>query len=293
MKSKPVMVDGHTVPYALLGHPVSHTLSPVMHNAAFRELGMNAVYLGLDVVPEKVEATIDVLKSAGFGGLNITVPLKEMAYQVLGDLDESAQLLGAVNTVQFRADGKLIGHNTDGRGFVKAIREEFGTALKGLDVLVVGSGGAGRAVAINCVREGAANVTITDVDEIKAHKLVAEIVEKLPGGKVSRINTHSGELVDVSRSSDLIIHCTPLGMKPKDKPVFSSKYFKKGQMVFDLIYMHPKTVFMKQAMAAGARTANGLGMLLHQGILAFEIWTGRKPPVAVMKKALEKAVYGR
>ena len=293
MKSKPLMVDGHTVPYAVLGHPVSHTLSPVMHNAAFRELGMNAVYLGLDVLPEKVGSTVEVLKSAGFGGLNITVPLKETVCKSLNSLDESARLLGAVNTIQFRADGATVGHNTDGRGFVKAIREEFGTALKGLDVLVVGSGGAGRAVAINCIRESAANVTITDVDDMKVHKLVAEIVEKLPGGKVARVNANSGELLDISRSSDLIIHCTPLGMKPKDKSVFSSKYFKKGQMVFDLIYMHPRTVFMKQAQAAGAMTANGLGMLLHQGVLAFEIWTGRKPPVAVMRKALEKAVYGR
>ena len=251
----------------MFGHPIGHTLSPVMHNANFRSLGMDAIYLAFDVEPARLMEVLPAMAHMGFRGVNLTVPLKEVAFRGLRRLDKSARRLGAVNTVEFSPAG-LKGHNTDGKGFLLAIDEAFGRSVSGLSVFVLGSGGAGRAVA----REIRRLSTRTAIDAVPAD--IAAWTE-------------------ASLRADLVVQATPVGMKKGERSLLPPAAFRKRQMVFDLIYMYPKTPFMKAAARAGAKTANGLGMLLHQGAWAFTIWTGKKADVDVMRKELEQAVYPR
>jgi shikimate dehydrogenase len=283
-------ISGHTRPYAVLGHPVGHTLSPAMHNAAFAALGLDAVYLALDVRPERLLDTLPVLRDAGFGGLNLTIPLKEIAFRGLNALDETAQLMGAVNTVRFAPEG-MIGHNTDGAGFLKAVEEVFETAVAGKSVFVLGAGGAGRAVALACAGAGIRSLVLADVDAARAAKVASEVETQFFVQEVKAVV--SAEDVRVSaRAADLVVQATPVGMKPDDGSPLGPEAFREGQLAFDLVYQYPETPFMRAAAAGRALVANGLGMLLHQGARAFEIWTGIQPPVDVMRRALEKEVYG-
>lgn len=279
-------LSGHTKPYAVLGHPIGHTLSPVMHNASIRSLGLDAIYLAFDVHPDRLLEVLPAMQAMGFGGVNLTIPLKEVAFRGLKQLDESARLLGAVNTVQF-TDGGIVGHNTDGYGFLKAMEESFGETLAGTKVFVLGCGGAGRAVALMCAGAGAAELILAEVDETKRNAVADELGRLYPAVKV----THATGAAEDCRSADVVVQATPVGMKLTDAPLLGPESFRAGQRAFDLIYMYPETVFMKQARLGGARTANGLGMLLHQGARAFAIWSGREPDVEAMRAALQKAVY--
>ena len=285
-------LSGHTQPFAVFGHPIGHTLSPVMHNANFRSLGMDAIYLAFDVEPARLMEVLPAMAHMGFRGVNLTVPLKEVAFRGLRRLDKSARRLGAVNTVEFSPAG-LKGHNTDGKGFLLAIDEAFGRSVSGLSVFVLGSGGAGRAVAITCAAAGARRVAVTDVDFSRARRVAREIRRLSTRTAIDAVPADIAAWTEASLRADLVVQATPVGMKKGERSLLPPAAFRKRQMVFDLIYMYPKTPFMKAAARAGAKTANGLGMLLHQGAWAFTIWTGKKADVDVMRKELEKAVYGR
>ena len=285
-------ISGETKPFAVLGHPIKHSLSPVMHNAAFAALGMDAVYLAFDVKPERLMDVLQAMADMGFCGVNITVPLKEVAFLGLKHLDKSAKWLGAVNTVEFTAHG-MRGHNTDAPGFLKAVEEAFALNVKGHSVFVLGSGGAGRAVAITCAEAGARVVTVSDKDAERAARLGREIEALGAKADVHVAAPDTAAWVRVSRESDLVVQATPIGMHAGEESLLGSDAFRAGQVVFDMIYMYPETVFMQAARGGGARVANGLGMLLHQGALAFRIWTGREPAIVAMRQALEAAVYGQ
>jgi shikimate dehydrogenase len=282
-------VTGHTKPFAVLGHPIGHTLSPMMHNAAMAALQMDAIYLAFDVRPEYLMEALAALNHMGFGGANLTVPLKEIAARGLSSLDETAQLLGAVNTVRFAPDG-IIGYNTDGDGFLKAVEEAFGEPVAGKSVFVLGTGGAGRAVALACAGTGVTSISLSDADADRRRKLAVEIETKFFLEAVNVVS-NAKDQAHAARDADLIVQATPVGMKPDEPSLLGPEAFRKGQWIFDLIYMYPETAFMRAAKKGGAHVSNGLGMLLHQGARAFEIWTGVKPPIDVMRKALEKAVY--
>jgi shikimate dehydrogenase len=279
-------ITGHTRAFAVLGHPIAHTLSPAMHNAAFAALGVDAVYLAFDVLPERLMEVLGAMRDMGFGGANLTVPLKEIASRGLAKLDESAQRVGAVNAVQFAPDG-MIGHNTDGAGFLKAVEEAFGEPVEGKSVFVLGTGGAGRAIALTCAGSGVRSLTLADMDPARSKKVAME-VETQFFTEVKVAESWERE----AREADLVVQATPLGMKPADVRPIGPGAFRPGQLAFDLVYMHPETEFTRTAKGAGAKAANGLGMLLHQGARAFEIWTGLQPPVDVMRKTLEREVYG-
>lgn len=281
-------LSGHTKPYAVLGHPIGHTLSPVMHNASFTKLGLDAVYLAFDVHPDRLMDVLPAMQAMGFGGVNLTVPLKEVAFAHLASLDASAQLLGAVNTVEFRADGPC-GHNTDGAGFLLAMEQAFGACIAGESVFVLGTGGAGRAVALMSAQAGARTILLSDIDAVRTGKVAEEIRTQYPEIEVSCVL--GGEQIDACRSADIVVQSTPVGMKPEDPSLLPADAFVAAQRVFDLIYMYPETAFLKAAKQGGAAIANGLGMLLHQGAQAFRIWTRQEPAVEAMRAALEQAVY--
>ncbi len=288
---KQVSISGHTKVFAVLGNPIGHSLSPVMHNAAIAEMGMDGVYLAFNVAPEHLMEALNGMARLGFGGVNLTIPLKQVAFDGLADLDESARLLGAVNTVAFEPGG-MKGYNTDGLGFLDALSEAFGKSPAGLSVLVVGSGGAGRAVAVTCASAGAGEVVVADLDRERAERVVEEIKERCSKVPV-RVATNDSAISEAARSAGLVVQATPVGMKADDESALAADAFTAGQMAFDLVYMFPETAFMKAAASAGARPVNGLGMLLRQGARSLSIWTGCTPPIDVMRSALETAVYGR
>lgn len=285
-------LSGHTKPFAVLGHPIGHTLSPVMHNAAFQALGMDAIYAAFDVDPSCLMETLPAMANMGFAGVNLTVPLKEVAFNGLENLDESARLMGAVNTVEF-TDSGLRGHNTDGKGFMLALEEAFSTTVDGRSVLILGTGGAGRAVAITCAAENAKSIMLTDIDTHRADKVASEISQINAQTKVQILPTDRNRWKKNCEEAEIIIQATPVGMKKTEESLLGSDSFHAGQMILDLIYMYPETAFMRSAREGGAQAANGLGMLLHQGAHAFLIWTGQKPPIDVMREALENEVYGQ
>jgi shikimate dehydrogenase len=283
-------LSGHTKPFAVLGHPIGHTLSPLMHNASMRELEFDGIYLALDVHPDRLMEVLPSMALMGFAGVNLTVPHKEIAFRGLDKLDESARLLGAANTVAFTEDG-MVGHNTDGYGFLKALEEAFGKRVEGDAVFVLGCGGAGRATALMAAKEGATLLVLADIDAGRIQKLEDEIKALAPHVNVLQALDEAAQ-IQRCRECDLVVQASPVGMKKDDKSLLPSKAFHDGQRVFDLIYMYPETAFLTTAREAGAQIANGLGMLLHQGAHAFEIWTGTKPSIPAMRKALEEAVYG-
>jgi len=282
--------DGHTGAFAVLGHPVAHSLSPAMHNAALRALGWNALYLAFDVAPERLPEVLPAMAAMGFRGVNITVPLKEVAFRSLVRLDESARLVGSVNTVQFTADG-LVGHSTDGYGFLRAFSEAFNAGVRGRSVFLLGAGGAGRALALVCAREGAARVVIADRDRDRAERVRAEAAAANTGAIVE-VSSGPADWPADARAAEIVVQATPIGMKPSDPSPLAGEGFRPGQEAFDLVYQFPDTAFLRAARAAGARAINGLDMLLYQGVRSFRIWTGVEPPVDVMRTALRKAVYG-
>ena len=280
-------------PFFLLGHPVGHSLSPAMHNAAFHALGLRAEYSLLDVAPGDLPRTLAELRAKQCGGANVTIPHKEAAYRFLAAqhaLSDTAQLLHSVNTVVFRPDGTLCGHNTDAPGFLDALKESFRASPRGRRVLVLGCGGAGRALALTCAMRGAAEILVADLDLAARRRLLLALRQTAPGLPVAGVALDPRRLAARARDCDLVIHATPVGMKPGDPSPLPPASFRKGQLVFDLIYNPPVTPLLAAARAAGARAANGLGMLLHQGARAFHLWTGRKAPVPAMRAALEMAL---
>lgn len=283
-------LSGHTKPFAVIGHPIGHTLSPVMHNASMEAIGFDGIYLALDIHPDELMGVLPAMAKMGFAGVNLTVPHKEIAFRGLEQLDESAKLLGAANTVQFTEDG-MMGHNTDGYGFLMALEEAFGKQVADDAVFVLGCGGAGRAVALMAAREGARSLVLADIDAERVQRLSDEITGLNPTVEIEQA-LDDGAKIKLCRECDLVVQASPVGMKQDDPSLLPVEAFRAGQRVFDLIYMYPETAILTTAREAGAQIANGLGMLLHQGARAFEIWTGDKPSIPAMRKALEEAVYG-
>lgn len=288
------MKTARVVPYALLGHPVAHSLSPAMHNAAFKALRLPAHYSLLDVTPGDIPRTLPELQTRQYGGLNITIPHKEAAYQFLaanGQLTATARLLRAVNTVVFRRNGVMLGDNTDAPGFLDALQESFRTTPRNKTVLLLGCGGAGRALGLICALRGAKAIYLADLNLAARRRLRLAIQRAAPTVPVTCVSLDRARRV--AADCTLIIHATPVGMHAGDSSLLPPESFRPGQIVFDLIYNPAVTPLLATAQAAGARTANGLGMLLHQGARAFRQWTGRRPPVDVMRRALLKALKAR
>jgi shikimate dehydrogenase len=280
------MISGKTSIYGIFGHPVEHTFSPGMHNAVFTSMGLDGCYVPFGVSPGNLGKAVKAIVPLGLRGLNITVPHKVKVIQFLDELTDDARLIGAVNTIEVR-DGKLIGHNTDGRGFLRSLLEETAFRPKGKTILVIGTGGAARAVCFNLALSGAGTILLHDIDRAKAEKLGRDIRSAT---KTRVLALDASALPLYSPHADCIINATPLGLKQNDPLPLSRELIHKGQLVCDLVYNPPDTRLLKSARSRGASTLRGIGMLLYQGVIAFEIWTGKKAPVNVMKKALSRQI---
>ena len=279
-----------------------------MHNAAFAALGLNWRYLAFEVHPEHLRAAITGAKAMRFAGLNLTVPHKLLAMEMVDVLDESAKTWGAVNTIRFEghtADGvwlplrdfdlaqvgrlreiRVHGFNTDADGISISLREDLGMKLDGAKVLVLGAGGAGQVAALKLAAEKASKLFLFDTVGARARAVAKQIRKRYPRVKVT-VGFPKGPV-------DLLVNATPLGLKAGDPPPLDEKQFSLRRVgaVYDMVYRPAETALLKAAKAAGCRTANGLGMLLHQGAKAFEIWTGKLAPIDVMRRALEQTIYG-
>lgn len=268
--------DARTLLHGIIGHPVGHSLSPVFQNAAFSALGMNAVYLAFDVSPADLGDALRGVCALGIRGLSVTIPHKEAVIPFLDEVDGDAQSIGAVNTVLNR-DGRLIGMNTDWQGAVQAL--ESATSLAGKKVLVIGAGGAARAVCYGVTRKGAILHVANRTPE-KARALAEAF-----GGTWSGL-----ESLDRLNAS-ILVNTTSVGMAPDvDCSPVPASVLEGVEVAMDIVYRPRETRLLREARAAGCRTVDGLAMLLHQGAAQFEIWTGRMAPVDIMEEALAKAI---
>jgi len=263
-----------------------------MHNAAFAALGLNWRYLAFEVDPKDLRAAIEGAKAMNFAGLNLTVPHKLLAVDMVDELDESAKKWGAVNTIKFGSGVgvqsvlRSIGFNTDADAITQSLREDLKLELRGAKVLLLGAGGAGRTAALKLASENVAELFLVNRTQSKAEEIAGEIKKQFPDVKVSNVYPNGGV--------DLILNATSLGLKSGDASPLDEKQFslKHSRAVYDMIYRPAETKLLAAARAAGCQIANGLGMLLHQGAQAFEIWTGKPAPLDVMRRALEQNVYG-
>lgn len=291
MTSTPLEISAATKVFAVLGHPVSHSLSPAMHNPTLQAMGMNAVYLAFDTVPDELMTSLEIFSKRGFSGVNLTIPLKEVAFQGISNLSESAELSGSVNTVVFHSDGTLEGHSTDGYGLNKALKESFDIGFSGQNVMILGCGGAGRAAALQAASEGAACLTLANRTQSRAEVLSEELKKRFSDLCVE-VSTQWPPSPERSLKADVLLQSTSLGMKGPEASGLSEANFRSGQFLLDMTYVQQTTPVMRMAASAGAEVTNGLGMLLHQGVRSLEIWTGKAVPVEIMRDALRRHVYG-
>ena len=286
---RPSHINASTRLCAVLGSPVAHSASPAMHNAAFQSLGLNWCYVAFEVDPRNLRAAIEGARAMNVAGFNLTVPHKLLAVDMMDALDESAKMYGAVNTVKFEQDNgatRVAGFNTDADAIAIALREDLGVKLRSAKVLLLGAGGAGRTAALKLASERVAELFLVNRTLSKAEEIAEGIRKRFPSVKVI-VGYPPGEI-------DLILNATSLGLKPADSSPLDEKRYSLSQAkaVYDMIYRPAQTRLLASAKCAGCKTANGLGMLLHQGAKAFKIWTGKSAPLEIMRSALKKNVYG-
>jgi shikimate dehydrogenase len=277
---------------AVLGWPVGHSISPAMHNAAFRALGLNWLYLAFPVHPDDITAAVLGLRALGFAGVNVTIPHKVAVHALMDELSPDAIAMGAVNTVVFH-DGRMSGHNTDAYGFLTALTAS-GYTPGGRPALILGAGGASRSVVYALGRAGAP-VAIWNRTEGRAAALIDSLAPHLPGASLSAIPSTPAALAAALDHTDLVVNATSVGMTggPPGSPLPDGLRLRRGMTIYDLIYTPALTPLLRQARAAGARAVSGLGMLVHQGARAFTLWTGCDAPVDVMERACRRALAAR
>jgi len=277
-----VKIDGASRIVAVWGHPVSHSRSPVMQNAAIAELGLNWVYVPFDIAPERTRDAVLGLRALGFVGANCTVPLKELVGPYLDVVDEHARRIGSVNTIVRSESGELSGFSTDGDGLVWDLKRH-GIAVSGRKILIWGAGGSARAVA--CALAGDAQVTVAN-RTLERASAVAELAG------AAAVPLYGSEYERAIAEADLLINTTVVGMGDDSMLPMPNGYPRPGQSVYDLVYAPAVTPLLARARQAGCGAVNGLGMLACQGALSLALWTGRSPlemPLATMLAALGQA----
>jgi shikimate dehydrogenase len=286
------------VPYAVLGSPINHSLSPIMQQAAFDHTSVEARYFRIEVDETGLEQAVARMRQVPFGGWNCTVPNKVKMYDLCDQRAESAKQFRAVNTV-VNAGGVLTGHNTDGVGWSRALREAFGSGAEELRILLLGTGGAGRAVATQAILEKCPELIVANRDPRRAQELLGHLNTQFEKGPLARtaqnlraIRLQDTELEAALREVDLVVNATSAGLDPKAPPILSATMIPAKLMVLDTIYGVGCMKLKQEVESAGAQWSDGLGMLLHQGAAAFSLWTGRDAPLEIMRQALQSSVSG-
>lgn len=276
----------------VLGDPVAHSLSPQIQNAALEACKIDMQYGRFQISPADLGEALKLIRALDFVGGNLTVPHKIAACAFVHEIEENAKRVGAINIIKMEK-AKLRGYNTDGRGFARAIRQEFAVDLRDLRVMLLGAGGAARAIAFQCAKENCERLVIANRTVEKAKQLTEELRDYFAGprvlGPVARLQAILWEEPSIRfqiAHLDLIVNATPLGLNRSDSSPIPARLLAPHLMIYDTVYGDSRTGFVSAAVEAGARAANGLTMLLHQGALAFEIWFEREAPIEVMRQAL-------
>lgn len=274
-------VNGKTKLFGLIGCPVEHTKSPFIHNSLFKEYNMNSIYVPVLVKEGELEKAVYGMKAQNFAGFNVTVPYKKEITKYIDDISNDALLMGAVNTVK-NIEGRLKGYNTDAEGFMRDFKDGFETNFKNRKVMLLGAGGTARALAVKLASEGISHLTIANRTLQNAQN-IAELVRNNYGNIVSAIDPKAPEFMKEFSSSEFIINTTPAGMSTYDPatPFDFNFEFNSDQLVYDVVYTPKKTKFLQMAEDSGCKIRNGFGMLINQGVSAFEIWTGKSVPRAL------------
>ncbi|NSW90968.1 MAG: shikimate dehydrogenase [Firmicutes bacterium] len=276
-------ISGKTKLLGVIGNPLSHSISPQLHNTLSRYFGIDAIYVPFHVEKGKLEDAIKGLSAINVLGFNITIPYKNDVVKYIDEISKEAALIGAVNTVK-NINGKLYGYNTDASGFIRSFKEESGMDLKGKRAVLLGAGGAARAIAVGLAFEGVSGISIINRTTAKAAE-IAEIINNNISPIAEFYGTIDSEAQEVLKHGDAIINTTSLGMYPDvDKtPIAFPFEFSSNQVLYDVIYNPGKTKFLEEGEKQGRKIINGLGMLIYQGIQAYEIWMDVKVPDEVIK----------
>ena len=279
-----MLISGKTKIVGIFGYPIEHTLSPLMHNAAFNKLNLDYIYLPFSVEPSELKKAVESLRSLNITGVNITIPHKEKVMKYLDEIDKDACLIGAVNTIN-NVNGLLKGYNTDGEGFISSLLNEARLKLAGKRVLLIGAGGVGKAIAIKLAEKSVERIVITDKIIEKARKLVRHVVNNISDCYAYSVDFNETKVADEISEADILVNATPLGMHKTDPYVVNPKLLRKDLFVYDVIY-NRNTELLNTAKKVGAKNLSGLGMLLYQGAISFEIWTGKKAPIYTMRRVI-------
>ncbi|MBI4864086.1 MAG: shikimate dehydrogenase [Candidatus Riflebacteria bacterium] len=283
------MIGAATCVCAVIGDPVAHSLSPAIHNAAFAASGLDWVYVAFQVAPGRLGDAVMGMRAFGIRGLSVTIPHKVSIIPHLDEVDELARWVGSVNTVVNR-DGRLVGHTTDGHGALEALRAE-GETVAGKRVLLLGSGGAARAIAFALARDATPGaMEILGIEDAQRDQLVEELGSKtgvpVTGGRLDRLRPAIEE-------AQLLIHATPVGMHPREgESLVPPSLLRPDLPVFDIVYRPLTTRLLRDAEARGSRVVLGVGMFIHQAAVQFRLWTGREPPIPAMEEVV-RARLGR
>jgi shikimate dehydrogenase len=280
-----MFLSGKSSIYGLLGDPVAHSLSPVMQNHAFHSYNIDAVYVPFHVVPNDLSAAVAGLRALNVAGVNVTIPHKETILSCLDQVDPTAQLIGAVNTV-VNSNGILIGYNTDASGFINTIQLELGFYPAEREVLILGAGGAGRAATVALASAGVKTVTIANRHQARAEELVKDLESHFPAVQFFVTNFQQQLFFDSLSSVDLIVNSTSVGLHGEDVNFLPLENIKCSALIFDMIYSPTETLLIKNARSLGLFCADGLGMLAAQGEDAFFLWTGIRLPSGFMRQFL-------
>jgi shikimate dehydrogenase len=286
-------LPSHPVPYAVLGSPINHSLSPVMQQAAFDHCGIEARYFRIEADEESLPRAVERMRQVPFGGWNCTIPNKVKMYELCDLHDDSAKQFRAVNTV-INEKGTLIGYNTDGIGWSKAVNEAFGRSPGDLRILLLGTGGAGRAIATQALLEKCPSLLMINRNPARGQELLDHLNKQFSSGPQARtpqnlraVSWTGTNLEAALREVDLVVNATSAGLDPKAPPVLSAQMIPATLLVMDTVYGHGCAKLKAEVEAAGAKWADGLGMLLHQGAAAFSLWAERSAPVEIMREALK------
>lgn len=277
-------VTGKTALYGIIGFPITHSLSPVMQNAALHAGGIDGIYLPFSVAPEELSTAVAGLRALRVRGFNVTIPHKTAIMPFLDELGPTAQEAGAVNTV-VNCNGRLVGHNTDGDGLISSLKRDLGVELSGANVLLVGAGGAARGALAALCRSGVRSVRVVNRSAVPAQELIQRFQERYPA-----LSLHSSVFHDLVPDQlvrcDLVINATSLGMAGEIIPGLKLAQLPDHATVYDMVYAPPLTPLLQLACSCGLKAANGLGMLIAQGERGFQLWHGCAPVPGCMKAAL-------
>lgn len=284
-------ITGHTKIVGIFGDPVEQTLSPAMHNAAFEALGIEMAYVPFHVRSMDLGAAVDGIRALNMRGMNITIPHKEEVLKHLDGIDDHARGIGAVNSI-VNMDGSLIGYNTDGPGYLLSLRDDAGCAPGGKKIIIIGAGGAARSIIYAVLGARPAAVTLANRTESRAVELAVEFREKFRGVDIHTAPLEKEALRPLMREADIVVNTTSIGMMGRGGLDLPMEELPQHALVSDIVYRPLETDMIKKAVARGLKTHSGLGMLVRQGAITFELWTGMKAPLDAMRKAVMEELDG-